>query len=184
MPLPFAIARAAQDALQPPGPALLSAQEAKDRLREIVEGFFFRRLRGEDEKRVRRLLVKSPPGLGKTREAIHWAISDQAEQEGKDGTRLSVGDFNEAGVLAQTSIFVPRHHLAEELREVIERAFRERGEQVTVPILRGRENGGEEGNAPCRRWREARELARKGLPIYTNLCSSSERCLMTWSSAR
>jgi hypothetical protein len=36
--------------------------------------------------------------------------------------------------------------------------------------LRGRENGGEEGNAPRRRWREARELARKGLPIYTNLC--------------
>ena len=53
---------------------------------------------------------------------------------------------------------------------MIERAFRERGEQIRVPILRGRENGGEEGNAPCRRWREARELARKGLPIYTNLC--------------
>ena len=53
---------------------------------------------------------------------------------------------------------------------MIERAFRERGEPITVPILRGRENGGEEGNAPCRRWREARELARKGLPIYTNLC--------------
>jgi hypothetical protein len=94
----------------------------------------------------------------------------QAEQEGKDGTRLLVGDFNEAGVPAQTSIFVPRHQLAEELREVIEGTFRERGEQVSVPILRGRENGGEEGNAPCRRWLEARELARKGLPIYTNLC--------------
>jgi hypothetical protein len=92
-------------------------------------------------------------------------VEHQAEQEGKDGTRLSVGDFNEAGVPAQTSIFVPRHHLAEELREVIEAEFRERGEPITVPILRGRENGGEEGNAPCRRWREARELARKGLPI-------------------
>ena len=53
---------------------------------------------------------------------------------------------------------------------MIESAYRERGEQVSVPILRGRENGGEEGKAPCRRWREARELARKGLPIYTNLC--------------
>jgi hypothetical protein len=41
---------------------------------------------------------------------------------------------------------------------------------ITVPILRGRENGGEEGNAPCRRWREAGELARKGLPVYSNLC--------------
>jgi hypothetical protein len=45
---------------------LLSAQEAKERLREIVEGFFFRRLRTEDGKRIERLLVKSPPGLGKT----------------------------------------------------------------------------------------------------------------------
>ncbi len=163
--------RAVLDTLPPiPSTTLLSAQEAKDRLREIVEGFFFRRLTAGDGKRVGRLLVKSPPGLGKTREAIHWAIRYQAEQEGKDGTRLSLDDFNEAGVPAQTSIFVPRHHLAEELREVIERAYREQGELITVPILRGRENGGEEGNAPCRRWREARELARKGLPIYTNLC--------------
>jgi len=43
-------------------------------LREIVEGFFFRRLTGEDGKRIRRLLVKSPLSLGKTRQAIGWAI--------------------------------------------------------------------------------------------------------------
>jgi hypothetical protein len=159
------------DALSPtPSTALLSAQEAKQRLREIVEGFFFRRLKTEDGRQVGRLLVKSPPGLGKTREAIEWAIAYQTEQAGKDGTRLAVVDFNEAGVPAQTSIFVPRHQLAEELGRVIEEAFRERGAPITVPILRGREKGGEEGNAPCQRWREARELARKGLPIYTNLC--------------
>ena len=148
----------ALDTLEPPPTnVLLSPKEGKERLRVIVEGFFFRRLRSDDGKRIGRLLVKSPPGLGKTREAMHWAIRYQAEQQGKDGTRLSRGDFNEAGVLAQTSIFLPRHQLAEELREVIERAFRDRGEQVSVPILRGRENRGEEGNAPCRRWREARE---------------------------
>jgi hypothetical protein len=159
------------DGLPPtPSTPLLSAREAKERLREIVEGFFFRKLRTEDGKRVGRLLVKSPPGLGKTTQAVELAIRYQAEQEGKDGTRLSLGDFNEAGVPAQTSIFVPRHQLAEELREVIECAFRKRGELITVPILRGRENGGEEGKAPCRRWREASALARKGLPIYTNLC--------------
>jgi hypothetical protein len=50
------------DALSPtPSTALLSAQEAKDRLREIVEGFFFRRLRNNDGKRIERLLLKSPP---------------------------------------------------------------------------------------------------------------------------
>jgi hypothetical protein len=96
------------------------------------------------------------------------ALSGRAR--GKAGARLLGAEFNEAGIPAQTSIFVPRHQLAEELRQVIEGAVRERGESITVPILRGRENGGEEGKAPCRRWREARELARKGLPIYTNLC--------------
>ena len=61
----------ALDTLEPPpSTALLSAEEAKERLREIVEGFFFRRLRGEGGKQVGRLLVKSPPGLGKTREAV------------------------------------------------------------------------------------------------------------------
>ena len=167
----LAIPRAALDSLPPTtSPALLSAQEAKEKLREIVEGFFFRGLKGEDGKHIRRLLVKSPPGLGKTREAIDCAIRYQAEQQGKDWLSLPIAEHNEAGVNAQTSIFVPRHQLAEELRAVIEGAFQERGEVIRVPILRGRENGGEEGKAPCRRWREARELARKGLPIYTNLC--------------
>jgi hypothetical protein len=77
---------------------LLSAQNAKDRLREIVEGFFFRRLKGGDGKHIRRLLVKSPSGLGKTREAIDWAVRYQAEQEGKGPRELLVADQNEAGV--------------------------------------------------------------------------------------
>ena len=66
---------AALDTLVPSStPTLLSAQEAKERLRKIVEGFFFRRLKAEDGKRIGRLLIKSPPGLGKTREAIDWVI--------------------------------------------------------------------------------------------------------------
>ena len=128
---------------------LLSAEDAKERLREIVEGFFFRRLRTEEGKRVGRLLVKSPPGLGKTREAIDWAIRYQVEQEGKDLLNLPSADSNEAGVPAQTSVFVPRHQLAEELREVIERAFGERGELITVPILRGRRMAVRRGRRPA-----------------------------------
>jgi hypothetical protein len=63
------------DILAPtPNIPLLSAQEAKERMREIVEGFFFRRLRAQDGKPTQHLLVKSPPGLGKMRQAIHWAI--------------------------------------------------------------------------------------------------------------
>jgi hypothetical protein len=89
------------DALQPtPSTALLSAGEAKEKLREIVEGFFFRRLRTEDGKRISRLLVKSPPGLGKTREAIEWAIRYRESR----GDRRFLDDINEAGVPAQTSI--------------------------------------------------------------------------------
>jgi len=56
---------------------LLPAEDAKERLREIVEGFFFRRLKAKDGKRIGRLLVKSPPGLGKTRAAVQWAIAYQ-----------------------------------------------------------------------------------------------------------
>jgi hypothetical protein len=67
-------------------------QEAKKRLRCIVEGFFFRRLRSEDAKRIRRLLVKSPPGLGKTRVAIASAVHYQAEQEGKGLLSLPRGE--------------------------------------------------------------------------------------------
>jgi hypothetical protein len=81
---------------------LLSAQEAKERLREIVEGFFFRRLRTEDGKRIRRLLVKSPLGLGNTRQAIEWAIR---YQEGKDGRRLAqarLGDMADADAGARS----------------------------------------------------------------------------------
>ena len=69
-------------------------------MREIVEGFFFRRLRTEDGKRISRLLVKSPPGLGKTREAIEWAIRYRESR----GDRRFLDDINEAGVPAQTSI--------------------------------------------------------------------------------
>ena len=48
------------DTLEPPPTSvLLSADQAKARLREIIEGFFFRRLKGEDGKHIRRLLVKS-----------------------------------------------------------------------------------------------------------------------------
>jgi hypothetical protein len=45
-----------------PSPQLLSPQEAKEKLRELIEGFFFRRLKGDDGKHIPRLLVKSPPG--------------------------------------------------------------------------------------------------------------------------
>jgi hypothetical protein len=89
----------------PPTPSttLLSAQEARERLREIVEGFFFRRLTSEDGNRIRRLLGKSPSGLGKTREAIDWAIR---YQEGKDGRRFAqarLGDTADAGARSRSS---------------------------------------------------------------------------------
>jgi hypothetical protein len=87
----------------PPGTTLLSSHEATERLREIVEGFFFRRLKTEGGQHIRRLLVKSPPGLGKTREAINRAIRYRAEQEAQDARSLPIGDFNETAVTDQTS---------------------------------------------------------------------------------
>jgi hypothetical protein len=146
----------------PPTPTtiLLSAQEAKERLREIVEGFF-RRLRTEDGKPTGHLLVKSPPGLGKTKEAMEWASHYQVNSL----HRGRLGDITNAGVRAQVAIFVARHELAREVKEVIERNREALGAPVDVPVLRGRDNGADKGRAPCRRW-----LGHKGLPVFSNLC--------------
>jgi hypothetical protein len=58
--------RAALDALQPTASTtLLSALEATERLREIVEGFFFRRPDDEGRLLGRHVLMKSPPGFGR-----------------------------------------------------------------------------------------------------------------------
>ena len=67
---------AALDRLPPnPSTALLSAQEAKDRLRGIVEDFFFRRLRTEAGKRIRRLLGKTPSSLGRDQSGFGLPVS-------------------------------------------------------------------------------------------------------------
>jgi hypothetical protein len=154
-----------------PSTSLLSALEAKDRLREIVEGFFFRLRSDQGQPPARHLLVRSPPGLGKTKEAMEWATRYQTEQEGKKSIlHLSRSDITPTGVWAQVAIFVPRHELAREVKEVIERNREDLGAPVEVPVLRGRDNEAAKDNAPCRRWGEARELGRKGLPVYSNLC--------------
>jgi hypothetical protein len=67
----------------PPSPTLLSAQEAGERLREIVEGFFFRNNDDQGQPPARHLLVRSPPGLGKTKEAMEWATRYRTEQAAK-----------------------------------------------------------------------------------------------------
>ena len=102
------------DTSQPdPADVLLSAEEAKDRLREIVEGFFFRRRNGRGELPARQLLVRSPPGLGKTKEAMEWATRYQTEQaENPSIARLSRIDITPAEVWQQVAIFVPRQELA------------------------------------------------------------------------
>src|SRR5690349_2672553 len=89
----------ALDTLEPnPIPALLSAEEARARLREVVEGFFFRRRDEQGQLPTRHLLVRSPPGLGKTTEAMDWATRYQAEQEEKEGfLKMSRLDITPAG---------------------------------------------------------------------------------------
>ena len=57
---------------------------------------------------------------------------------------------------AQAAIFVPRHELACEVKEVIDRNLKALGKSISVPILRGRDHDAENGGAPCQRWQEAR----------------------------
>jgi hypothetical protein len=149
---------------------LLSAEQAAGRLRDIVEKFFSWRLKAEDGKTISRLLVKSPPGLGKTREAMDWATQYQTDREQrtkKFGGRR-IGEMMDPK--GRFALFVPRHALATEIKSVIENYYHKLGRSVEVPILRGRDHDADNGRAPCRRWQEARELGRKGLPVYSNLC--------------
>lgn len=159
-----------------PRTTLLSAQEAKEKLEAIIEDFFFRRLKIDASNRIEYLLVKSPPGLGKTKEAIDGAVRYQTKQETSksilDG--MSLEDLTVSGVKSQFAFFVPRHALAREIKSVIECNLKALGRSVTVPILRGRDQDADKGRAPCRRWKEARELGSKGLPVYSNLCRSSQ----------
>jgi hypothetical protein len=163
-----------QPATTTPNPAFLSAQEAKKLLREIVEGFFYRHRDDQGQPLARHLLVRSPPGLGKTKEAMEWGTNYQTEQAEKSIFDRDLEDIIGGGSRSQVAIFVPRHELAHEIKQTIERNLEALGKHVAVPMLRGRDHGAEEGTAPCRRWREARELGRKGLPVYSNLCRRSQ----------
>ena len=155
-------------------PILLAGQEATEKLRAIVEGFFFRRASDQGGLAPRHLLVRSPPGLGKTTEAMELATHYQTEQAAKESIfDLYLDDITGGGVRAQVAIFVPRHELAHEIKQVIEGNRAALSKPVTVPILRGRDYGAKD-EAPCRRWREARALGRKGLPVYSNLCRRSQ----------
>jgi hypothetical protein len=121
------------------------------------------------------LLVRSPPGLGKTKEAMEWAARYRTEQAAKKSILdLYRDDITGGGARAQVAIFVPRHELALEVKEVIERNLAALGKPAPVPILRGRGHDADKGAAPCRRWREARALGRKGLPVYSNLCRRTQ----------
>jgi hypothetical protein len=134
---------------------LLSADEAKAQLRDMIEQFFFRKLvLKEGSPPVRQLLVKSPPGLGKTKEAMRWAIRYQPKQGKKTKNFASIldmafEDFGPADVVAQCAIFVPRHQLAKQIKRTIKGEARKIGRAVAVPILRGRDNEAESGRAPC-----------------------------------
>jgi hypothetical protein len=152
-----------------PNKTLLSAEQASERLHNIVEEFFSWSLKAEDGKTITRLLVRSPPGLGKTREALDWATQYQTDRERRTG-RFGGRRLMELALQGSVAVFVPRHALAVEVRKVIERSLAELGRAVEVPILRGRDHDAEKGRAPCRRWREARTLGEKGLPVYSNLC--------------
>jgi hypothetical protein len=102
---------------------------------------------------------------------MEWATRYQTEQaENPSIAGLSRVDITPAGAWEQIAIFVPRHELAREVKGVIEHNRKKLGQPVEVPILRGRDHDADKGNAPCRRWREAQDLGRKGLPVYSNLC--------------
>jgi hypothetical protein len=121
-----------------PNKTLLSAEQAAERLRNIVEKFFSWSLKAEDGKTISRLLVKSPPGLGKTREAMDWATQYQTDRE--QGTRKfggrRVGELMD--LKGRFALFVPRHALATEIKSVIEDGYQKLGRSMPISGWNGR----------------------------------------------
>ena len=154
-------------------PPLLSAKQADAELKGLVEAFFLRKLKepGTD-KPAHQVLMKSPPGLGKTTHALEWAFKYQRRQESKaekgEILELTWDDIGAHGVIAQTAIFAPRHYLAKQAKSLIESYSKMLGHPITVPILRGRGHEAEQVNAPCKRWKEAGAFARVGLPVWSS----------------
>jgi hypothetical protein len=110
---------------------------------------------------------------GRRRRRWSGATRYQAEQDAAPLLEICLDDVTEGGAIAQTAVFVPRHALALEIKEVIESNLAARGRPVAVQILRGRDHRAEHYEAPCQRWREAGELGRKGLPVYRQLARTN-----------
>jgi len=172
--MPAAIARfLARDAALPPPPEQscaevpLSAEKASARLREIQTDFFAR-------PKGRRLLIKAPPGLGKTALALI------------EGLRHSIGFLPEGDLGAirledildkdrQVAFFVPTHKLAGQMGDDVKAIYAKGWLQGGAYPLRGRTHG----DPPlCLRAAEATALTAKGLPVYRNLCEDGvdSRC--------
>lgn len=156
---------------------LLPPREAADRLESILQDYFAWTLTDpKTGKALKRVLLKSPPGLGKTENALTAAVLHQLNlgfgqyplpYKAISDTRL--GDVGPTG-LGKTVIFAHRHDLARQVKQVIEAQSNKKGVSMAAPILRGRTEGAERGNAPCQRWREADRLQKKGFPVFSNLC--------------
>ena len=155
---------------------LLSPEDAALRLVDTLKDYFtWKMANPETGKPSTRVLLKSPPGLGKTQTAFEQAIDYQLEMgEGQPYTfsqaaKHSIGDVGRTGI-ARTLIITHRHHLAREAKERIETTQKKRDLPANAPILRGRTHKTEESDPPCKRWKEVAALQKKGYPVFSNLC--------------
>jgi hypothetical protein len=81
--LPFAILGAVLDTLPPiPDTDLLSAQEAGERLREVVEGFFFWKRRTEDRKARRTAARQKSAWVGQDNAGAPMGVRYHLQQIG------------------------------------------------------------------------------------------------------
>jgi hypothetical protein len=143
----------------------LSAAEASQRLEDLQVNFY-------SDPSGRRLLIKAPPGLGKTAIALTEGLRHSIGYL-PDTPRLRLGDIRED--MRQVAFFVPTHQLAGQLGDDVRARFAKGYKQGGAFPMRGRTHG---ERPLCLRAADASALAAKGLPIYPNLCDdgAGSRC--------
>ena len=154
---------------------LMDVEDAKKLLTDIIEKFISPKKGAHYPDHV---LLRAPPGIGKTTETIARAVADRVALEKHNAPIPSIMDQT----IGSKYLLVTRgYQTALEAQSHIQKMLANEGLKDEAPILRGRDKPDASDKYPCDRWEEARKLGQKGYPIYSNLCvrisgKSSEVC--------
>jgi hypothetical protein len=114
-----------------------------------------------------RILLRSPPGLGKTTSTIDLATAYIDSMRGKDAFSAPMQDW--AKPMAQTTFVVRSHKLAAEVGQRLDAANGSTGSAVII-VGRDRDVG---GNPVCDYASQAKQITDVGYSVFASLCLQS-----------